>query len=151
MLGGQPFDVYRGRAPTAGKTGLAIPSPFDLDCGPLGRPGMGPFGRMDSMSRAFARMRWALCLGLLTGCVSSQHTRLPSLAYNRPDVERRSYEYHDPSPDREAGPEIERPRGFERQRAEPRRINERAGNVTSAGVQSGLSPSAARYPNSVVE
>ena len=36
----------------------------------------------------------ALLLTLaLMGCVSSQHTRLPTLSYNRPDVERKSYEY----------------------------------------------------------
>jgi hypothetical protein len=87
----------------------------------------------------------------LMGCVSSQHTRLPTLSYNRPDVERKSYEYFDPAPDRNAGPAIERPPGFEIQRSEPRRIREAAGNQTASGIRSGLRPSAAKYPDSVVQ
>lgn len=103
------------------------------------------------MSRILPRLHLVLCAVAMAGCVSSQHTRLPTLGYNRPDVERRSYEFHDPAPDREAGPEIERPRGFERQRAEPRRIMEQYSNQSGSGVQSGLRPSAAKYPNSVTQ
>jgi hypothetical protein len=106
---------------------------------------------MDSMSRNVNGMAACLAALVLMGCVSSQHTRLPTLGYNRPDVERKSYEYFDPAPDRNAGPAIERPRGFETQRSEPRRIREAAGNQTASGVRSGLRPSAAKYPDSVVQ
>lgn len=114
-------------------------------------PGTGRKGRMDSMRRTIPKLLAVLCAVALAGCVSSQRTRLPTVGYNRPDVERRSYEVHDPSPDHDAGPAIERPRGFDQQRAEPRRIMEQSVNQTSAGVQSGLRPSAAKYPNSVTE
>ncbi|MFN6105659.1 MAG: hypothetical protein ACK5EA_14610 [Planctomycetaceae bacterium] len=103
------------------------------------------------MSRNVNGMAALMAALVLVGCVSSQHTRLPTLGYNRPDVERKSYEYFDPAPDRDAGPAIERPRGFETQRSEPRRIREAAGNQTASGVRSGLRPSAAKYPDSVVQ
>ncbi|HBH54411.1 MAG TPA: hypothetical protein DDY91_21205 [Planctomycetaceae bacterium] len=106
---------------------------------------------MDSMSRNLNGMVSLLAALALAGCVSSQHTRLPTLSYNRPDVERKSYEYFDPAPDRDAGPAIDRPPGMEIQRSEPRRSREAAGNQTASGTRSGLRPSAAKYPNSVVQ
>jgi len=86
---------------------------------------------------------------LCSGCLGSGHTRLPTLAYAPPDVARRSFEFHDPEPDVDFGPNIERPRGFERQRAVPRRSLERWLNRSGAGASTGLAPSAERYPNSV--
>lgn len=87
---------------------------------------------------------------LLAGCMS-QHTRMPTLAYGDPSMERRSYEYHNPLPERESGRAIEAPRGFEFDRSEPRRAIQRAGapgGFTPDG-SSGLSPSASRYSQSV--
>ncbi len=90
---------------------------------------------------------------LLAGCVNSQNTRLPRLGYNDPRVERQSYVYHNPLPERESARDIERPRGFEFQRTEPVRTQERAriteGITGAGGTSEGLSPSASRYPDSV--
>ena len=88
---------------------------------------------------------------VLAGCVSSQTTRLPTLRASRPDVETRSYEYHDPSADNDFGPHVDRPPGFEQQRSVPRRSREKAGNPAAAGVESGLRPAALKYPNSVAQ
>ncbi|RPI87100.1 MAG: hypothetical protein EHM42_05455 [Planctomycetaceae bacterium] len=104
------------------------------------------------MVRNLPRLRLvAACALILVGCVSSQNTRLPTVRAGRPDVERRSYEYHDPSADNDFGPHVDRPPWFEQQRTVPRRTIERAGNPAGAGSQSGLGPSAAKYPNSVAQ
>ncbi len=74
-------------------------------------------------------MRWiasaiVLCGSLhLNGCLSPQETELPTvIPKHHPDVERKLYEYHDPFADSNLGPDIDhRPRGFHRQRTEPRR------------------------------
>lgn len=97
-----------------------------------------------------ARMHWLGLAVLLGGC-ASQHTRLPSLAFGSPDMERRSYEYHNPLPERESGRSIEAPRGFELDRSEPRRAIQRAVSPTGYAPDGsiGLSPSASRYPQSV--
>jgi hypothetical protein len=46
---------------------------------------------------------------------------MPTLAYSDPQSERRSYEFHDPLPESQVGPLVERPREAIRQRSEPRR------------------------------
>ena len=107
--------------------------------------------RNDAMNAIMRRIRFVGCAALMAGCISPQNTRLPTL---RPSsAERESYVYHDPLPDREAGPAIDRPRGFERQRSEPRRTLERD-EITSRivgtnGGGSSNNPSASRYPSSV--
>ena len=64
------------------------------------------------------------CL-LLAGCVNPALTRLPTFEAGHPFVEKRSYERHDPFPDRLIGPDTQvRPRDFNDQRAEPRRALE---------------------------
>ena len=106
------------------------------------------------MNTILRRIRFLGCAALMAGCISSQYTRLPTL---RPSsavgAERESLVYHDPLPDREAGPPIDRPRGFERQRSEPRRTIERD-EITSriigtGGGGSSNNPSASKYPSSV--
>ena len=106
------------------------------------------------MKGLMVRIRLAGCAALLAGCVSPQNTRLPTLGYGDPRAERQSYVYHNPLPERESGPAIERPRGFEFQRAEPRRTLERdsitQGIVGAGGnFDSSVNPSASKYPNSV--
>jgi len=59
------------------------------------------------------------------GCFHPAQTRLPTLQTGPPQVEKRLYERHDPFPDRDMGPQMEsRPRGFDLQRAQPRRSAE---------------------------
>jgi hypothetical protein len=88
---------------------------------------------------------FALSALLLPGCISSRNTRLPSLAYGDPKTELRSYTYQDPYPEGDVGPLVERPRGLDRQRSEPRRTMERA-NIPMSGSDP---ESQARYPNVV--
>lgn len=91
-------------------------------------------------------IRLAACMTLLTvaGC-ASQNTRLPSLAYGDPKAERRGYDYHDPYPEGQVGPFVERPREAVRQRSEPRRTMEHAIDpITGDRPQS-----TAQYPNVV--
>lgn len=73
--------------------------------------------------------RWMRCLPagclLLAGCLNPALTRLPALHPGHPQVEKRSFERHDPFPDRLMGPDTEvRPREFNEQRTEPRRALE---------------------------
>lgn len=98
--------------------------------------------------------RWLVpvCGLLLAGCVNQQHTRLPRLGFGDPQAEKATYNYHDPLVDQDAGPFVERPRGFDVQRTEPRRAMEH--RVNPAGYNddpaaAGLPPSAAKYPNTV--
>ena len=66
----------------------------------------------------------AACL-LVAGCFNSGLTRLPTFASGQPQVEKRSFERHDPFPDRLSAPDMQvRPRGFSHQRTEPRRALE---------------------------
>lgn len=91
--------------------------------------------------------RVGACVALLmAGCVTAENTRMPSLAYN-PDTraERRSYDYHDPLPEGNVGPLVERPREAMRQRSEPRRTMEH--NIRP--MSGSLPPSTARYPDVV--
>jgi len=79
-------------------------------------------------------------VSLSGGCLSPA-TRLPTLWPRHPAVEKLSYEYHDPYPDRNVGPDVDqRPRGFNQQRTEPRRaVDLRA--VHLGGPQPGEPPS----------
>jgi hypothetical protein len=70
---------------------------------------------------------------------------MPSLAYGDPRAERRAYDYHDPLPEGNVGPLVERPRAAMIQRSEPRRTLEHAVTPMSGA----LPPSAARYPDAV--
>ena len=106
------------------------------------------------MNAIMRRIRFLGCAALMTGCISSQYTRLPTLRPSAAVVaERESFTYHDPLPDRDAGPAIDLPRGFERQRAEPRRTLERDsitnGIIGTGGGGSSNNPSASKYPSSV--
>ena len=66
----------------------------------------------------------ATCL-LMTGCFSDAFTRLPEFGNGQPQVEKRSYERHDPFPDKLSAPDMQvRPREFSNQRSEPRRALE---------------------------
>jgi len=90
------------------------------------------------------------CAALFVGCISPQYTKLPSL---RPEPQ--DYAYHNPLPDREAGPAIDLPRGFDRQRSEPTRTLERAAKTDlilqkNSGTSS-TNTSASKYPGSVSE
>ena len=107
------------------------------------------------MHKIMRGIRFLGCAALMAGCISPQYTRLPTL---RPSsavaAERESYVYHNPLPDREAGPAIDLPRGFERQRSEPTRVQERSSITDSIVGASGgggsNNPSASKYPGSVV-
>ncbi|MFN0054443.1 MAG: hypothetical protein ACKV0T_19885 [Planctomycetales bacterium] len=91
-------------------------------------------------------IRWAgVAALLLAGCVTPQNTRMPTLAYGDPKTERQSYSYHDPLPETMNGPGVERPRGAERQRPEPRRAIEQSIRPMSGEIGA----SAERYPDSV--
>ena len=90
------------------------------------------------------------CAALLGGCISPKYTQLPTL---RPQPQ--DFTYHNPLPDREAGAQIDLPRGYDRQRSEPTRTLERA-KITDEiikrdGGPSGSNPSASKYPGSVNE
>ena len=66
---------------------------------------------------------WGLLLNF--GCISPLNTRLPTVESRHPELEKRSYERHDPFADRLKGPDTQtRPRGFDIQRTEPRRALE---------------------------
>jgi hypothetical protein len=66
----------------------------------------------------------ASCL-LAAGCFNPAFTRLPMFGAGQPQVEKRSYERHDPFPDTFAAPDMQvRPRAFSDQRTEPRRALE---------------------------
>lgn len=105
------------------------------------------------MNRVMLRVVLMGCAALFAGCISSQ-TRLPTLAFNRDSrAERQTYLYHNPLPDPNLGPAIERPRGMEDQRPEPRRSQEvrgiTDGIVGTSGVSTGSNPAVSRYPASV--
>src|SRR5579872_2451630 len=109
--------------------------------------------RNDAMKGVLSGIRLAGCAALLAGCITPQNTRLPTLGYGDPRAERQSYTYANPLPDRESGPAIERPRGFEFQRAEPVRSQERSAITKdilgTGGAAPALNPSASKYPDSV--
>lgn len=104
---------------------------------------------MNGISR---NLRLAACALVLVGCRNTQYPSFTPSAVSRNQVNR-SFAYHDPNPDTDAGPWIERPRGFERPRATPERVNEKY-KITDQllqqeGAPVGNSPAASRYPNSV--
>lgn len=74
-------------------------------------------------------MRWIVLpgcilggLSMLSGCISTADTRLPTLFPRHPTVEKRASELFDPYPDSLAGPGTnQRPLGFGLPRTEPRR------------------------------
>jgi hypothetical protein len=107
--------------------------------------------RNDAMNGVLSRIGLAGCLLLATGCVSPQNTRFPTLGWNRDSSsERQSYTYHNPLPDPNLAKEIERPRGFENQRAEPRLTQERSAITNEIlGNPGGSNPAASRYPSSI--
>lgn len=62
---------------------------------------------------------------LLGGCFSPQELQMPRFGPRPPALEKLSYEFHDPFPDNQLGPEINhRPPGFREQRAQPRDLKE---------------------------
>ncbi len=103
------------------------------------------------MNGVMLRIRLVGCAALLAGCISPQNTRLPTLGYNRDTrAERESYNYLNPLADQSVGMPIDQTRGFDLQRAQPRRALENAATtevITGGGAIS--SPSASRYPGSV--
>ncbi len=93
---------------------------------------------------------------LLAGCVTPYNTRLPTLRPRHPAVERRSYEYHDPFPNSDLGPETnQRPWGFARPRTQPRqmwqlrRLGPLPPEATPTAPQS--EPLGTAYPESIHE
>ena len=97
-------------------------------------------------------IRTGCILLLLAGCISPQRTRMPSFAYGDPNAERRSFELHDPLPERDSGPLAGAlPRGFDVQRAEPRRTLENFHNPlgTNPDGSAAAAPPSARYVRTV--
>lgn len=105
------------------------------------------------MNGVWLGIRLAGCAVLLAGCVSPKYTRFPTLRPSDPVAERQSFTYHNPLPDAYSGANVERPRGFERPRAEPQAANERDaitnGILGTSGGGTSNNPSASRYPATV--
>ena len=104
---------------------------------------------MNGISR---KIRLAGCALVLVGCKNTQYPSFAPSSVNRNQVNQ-SFAYHDPNADTDAGPWIERPRGFERPRATPKRVDDRYETTMEMmqrdGATSGNNPSASRYPSSV--
>ena len=105
------------------------------------------------MNGVMSRIGLAGCALLVAGCLTPQNTRFPTLGWN-PNArqERQSYTYHNPLPDPNLAKEIERPRGFENQRAEPRMSQDQRAitNDLTGNCDPGTgNPSASRYPASI--
>src|SRR4051812_8730042 len=67
--------------------------------------------------------RWLVCAIAAAGC--SSQTRTPSILPTRSEGDKRSFNVHDPLPEKDIGPEMGiRPGGFENDRAEPRRTRD---------------------------
>ncbi|HUQ72228.1 MAG TPA: hypothetical protein VM165_22060 [Planctomycetaceae bacterium] len=65
---------------------------------------------------------WTLMIAL-GGCVGRGETQFLGCAPRRPDVEARSYDWHDPFPDEDAGPgTASRPRSFVEPRSDTRKL-----------------------------
>lgn len=97
-----------------------------------------------------------IAAGLLvvSGCVSQQNTRLPSLSYGDPRAERQSYAIHNPLPEREAPFAGALPPGFDIQRSEATRTRERYVNPyphNPDGSSVTTPASATRYTQTVRE
>ncbi len=82
----------------------------------------------------------AACL-LMSGCFNSGLTRLPEFGNGQPQVEKRSFERHDPFPDELSAPDMQvRPREFSNQRSDPRRALEEElfrGTTGNGSIQPG--------------
>ena len=91
------------------------------------------------------------CLVLLSGCFSPFHTRLPTFANRSPAEEKRSFNVHDPLPEKDVGPDtLVRPRGFMEQRSEPRRTLEGQGMLGPPGIPgSQVPPGGVEFPEVV--
>jgi len=64
---------------------------------------------------------WMLVVAC-SGCIGPYETRYLSCIPRRPDVEARSYDWHDPFPDERIGPETaSRPRAFQEPRSDTRK------------------------------
>lgn len=90
----------------------------------------------------------------VTGCLNPMTTRLPEIAPRDTRVELRSLARHDPFPDPDLGPDtFARPRGFENERPQPRRLYEERllqGQQPEFARPMPSMPGAAReYPNVV--
>lgn len=93
--------------------------------------GPGKFGRRWQFGQMLTSRNLPLVVvTLLTtfvfaGCYQQAGTRYPTLGHRSPYVERKSYEFHDPFPAEDLGPNtFSRPRGFTDQRTAPRRAKE---------------------------
>lgn len=71
----------------------------------------------------------AILVSGVSGCLfDTRFVQMPQLMPRHPATEQRAAEYHDPFPDESIGPSTgNRPPGFKRQRAEPRRAAELRG------------------------
>lgn len=90
---------------------------------------------------------------VLCGCLSP-NTQMPQLMHRPPEVEKRSYAFHDPYPDVEFGPEMsQRPRGFDEPRTNTRRSKETRALVDlirgAPTPVPAMSPLGSKYPHVV--
>lgn len=72
--------------------------------------------------------KWLLLCGSLaqTGCLQPWNWRLPTIWNKSPEIERVEYQYHDPFPDRQTGPDTgSRPLLYNDQRPLPVRVREK--------------------------
>ena len=72
--------------------------------------------------------RMLLATGLLgsCGCIQPWNYRLPTFWTRPPEVERQEYQYHDPFPDNQTGPNTgTRPKEYNIQRSQPVHIREK--------------------------
>lgn len=68
------------------------------------------------------RWGWSLVVLGALGCIGAPETRFLSCMPRPPEVERRSYDYHDPFADEKAGPATQsRPRAFQEPRSDTRK------------------------------
>jgi hypothetical protein len=74
-------------------------------------------------SSGMDRRGWVVVLAFgLTGCVGPRETQYLSCVPRPPDVEARSWDWHDPFPDESAGPDtVTRPRSFVEPRSDTRK------------------------------
>src|SRR5262245_29003297 len=116
-----------------------------------GNSGVALAQRIVVMNGVLQKLSLTGCAVLLAGCISTRDTRLPTLGYRDPRAEKASYSYLNPLPDPSVGTWFEQPRGFEFQRAQPRRSQD-ARAITDEITHGGgaiSTPAASRYPQSV--
>lgn len=105
----------------------------------------------DPMHGFSLRLRLVGSVLLLGGCINAQNTRMPTLAVGDPRATRQGYQVHDPLPDIHDGGGYMNdavPRGFDRQRTEPRQAADRAASVGYA--PRGFSNPSTAQPGNVV-